>query len=164
MENISDKFFGGSIGAVAVSPSDESIMYVGEGEKTMRGNVSEGLGGLWRSEDGGKSWRNLGLKDSRHIVRIVIHPKNPDILWVAAMGHLFGPNAERGVFKSTDGGKTWKRTLFVNEQTGCSELVMEPGNPSVLYAGTWRVIRQPHVMESGGLGSGLWKSTDGGET
>ncbi len=163
-KNISDKYFGGSIGAVAVAPSDESTLYVGEGEKTMRGNVSEGLGGIWRSDDGGKSWRNLGLKDSRHIVRIVIHPKNPDVVWVAAMGHLFGPNQERGVFKTTDGGKTWRRTLFVNEQTGCFEVVMEPGNPSVLYASTWRVIRQPHALESGGEGSGLWKSIDGGET
>ena len=163
-KNISDKYFGGSIGSVAVAPSDESILYAGEGEKTMRGNVSEGLGGIWRSDDGGKSWRNLGLKDSRHIVRIVIHPKNPDIVWLAVMGHLFGPNQERGVYKTTDGGKTWKRTLFVNEQTGCSEVVLEPGNPSVLYAGTWRVTRRPHVMESGGEGSGLWKSTDGGET
>src|SRR5215203_1440854 len=129
--NISDKYFGSSIGAVAVAPSDETIIYVGEGENTMRGNVSEGLGGMWRSEDGGKSWKNIGLKDGRHIIRIVIHPKNPDIVWVAVMGHLFGPNEERGVFKTTDGGKTWKRTLFINNQTGCSDLVMEPGNPKV---------------------------------
>ncbi|HQZ50869.1 MAG TPA: hypothetical protein PLF17_10105 [Chitinophagaceae bacterium] len=162
--SISDKFFGSSIGSVAVAPGDETIIYVGEGENTMRGNVSEGLGGMWRSEDGGKSWKNIGLKDSRHIIRIVIHPKNPDIVWVAAMGHLFGPNNERGVFKTTDGGKTWKKTLFVNNQTGCSDLVMEPGNPNVFYAGTWRLIRTPYSMESGGEGSGLWKSTDGGET
>ncbi|MCX8019859.1 MAG: hypothetical protein N2747_05130 [Chitinophagaceae bacterium] len=162
--NISDKYFGGSIGAVAVAPSDETIIYVGEGEVTMRGNVSEGINGIWRSDDGGKTWKNLGLKDTRHIVRIVIHPKNPDIVWVAAMGHLFGPNEERGVFKTTDGGKTWRKTLYVNHQTGCSELVMEPGNPNVLYAGTWRVIRTPYSLESGGEGSGLWKSTDGGET
>ncbi len=162
--NISDKFFGGSIGSVAVSPSDETIIYAGEGEHTMRGNVSEGLGGIWRTDDGGKNWRNLGLKDGRHIIRIIIHPKNPDIVWAAVMGHLFGPNEERGVFKTTDGGKTWKKVLYVNNQTGCSELVMEPGNPLVLYAGTWRVIRTPHSMESGGDGSGLWKSTDGGET
>ncbi len=163
-KNISDKFFGSSIGAVAIAPSDESIIYAGEGEHTMRGNVSEGLGGVWRSDDGGRTWRNLGLKDSRHIVRIVIHPKNPDIAWAAVMGHLFGPNEERGVFKTTDGGKSWRKTLYVNNQTGCSELVMEPGNPAVWYAGTWRVIRTPHSMESGGEGSGLWKSTDGGET
>ncbi len=162
--NISDKYFGGSIGAVSVAPSDETIIYAGEGEETMRGNVSEGMGGLWRSDDGGRSWKNLGLKDTRHIVRIVIHPKNPDIVWVAAMGHLFGPNEERGIYKSTDGGKSWKKVLYVNNQTGCSDLVMEPGNPMVLYAGTWHVIRTPYSMESGGNGSGLWKSTDGGDT
>ena len=162
--NISDKYFGSTIGAVAVAPGDETVLYVGEGENTMRGNVSEGLGGMWRSDDGGKSWNNIGLKDARHIIRIVIHPKNPDIVWVAAMGHLFGPNMERGVFKTIDGGKTWKKTLFVNNQTGCSDLVMEPGNPNVFYAGTWRLIRTPYSMESGGEGSGLWKSTDGGET
>ncbi len=163
-KNISDKYYGSTIGAVAVSPSDENVMYAGEGENTMRGNVSEGLGGMWRSEDGGKSWKNIGLKDARHIIRIVIHPRNPDIVWVAAMGHLFGPNEERGVYKTIDGGKTWKRTLYVNNQTGCSDLVMEPGNPNVFYAGTWRLIRTPSSLESGGEGSGLWKSTDAGET
>ncbi len=162
--NISDKYFGSSIGAVAVAPSDESVLYAGEGENTMRGNVSEGLGGMWRSDDGGKSWKNIGLKDGRHIIRIVIHPKNPEVVWVAVMGHLFGPNEERGIFKTTDGGKTWKRTLFINTQTGASDLVMEPGNPNVFYAGTWRVIRTPYSLESGGEGSGLWKSTDAGET
>ena len=163
-KNISDKYFGSTIGSVALAPSDESVVYVGEGENTMRGNVSEGLGGMWRSDDAGKSWKNLGLKDGRHIVRILVHPKDPQTVWVAVIGHLFGPSAERGVFKTTDGGKTWTKTLFVNEQTGCSDLVMEPGNPSVLYAGMWEVIRRPHSMESGGAGSGLYKSTDGGET
>jgi photosystem II stability/assembly factor-like uncharacterized protein len=163
-KNISDKYFGGSIGAVAVAPSDEDVIYVGEGENTMRGNVSEGIDGMWRSDDGGKTWKNIGLKDGRHIIRIVIHPKNPDIVWVAVMGHLFGPNEERGVYKTTDGGKNWKRVLFVNDQTGCSDLVMEPGNPNVFYAGMWRLIRTPYSLESGGEGSGLWKSTDGGET
>ncbi len=163
-KNISDKYFGSTIGAVAVAPSDDNVVYVGEGENTMRGNVSEGLGGMWRSDDGGRTWKNIGIKDGRHILRIVIHPRNPDIVWVAVMGHLFGPNEERGVYKTTDGGKTWKRTLFVNNQTGCSDLVMEPGNPSVFYAGTWRLIRTPYSLESGGEGSGLWKSTDGGET
>ncbi len=163
-KNISDKYFGSSIGAVAVAPSDETIIYAGEGENTMRGNVSEGLGGMWRSDDGGKSWKNVGLKDGRHIIRIVIHPKNPDIVWVAVMGHLFGPNEERGVYKTTDGGKTWKQTLFVNNQTGCSDLVMEPGNVNVFYAGTWRLMRTPYSLESGGEGSGLWKSEDGGDT
>jgi photosystem II stability/assembly factor-like uncharacterized protein len=163
-KNISDKYFGGSIGAVSVAPSDENIIYAGEGENTMRGNVSEGLGGIWRSDDAGRTWKNIGLRDGRHIIRIVIHPRDPNIAWAAVMGHLFGPNEERGVYKTIDGGKTWKRTLFVNNQTGCSDLVMEPGNPAVLYAGLWRLIRTPYSLESGGEGSGLWKSTDGGDT
>ena len=163
-KNVSDGYFGGGVGAVAVAPNNESVVYAGEGESTLRNNVSENLGGIWRSDNGGRSWSNLGLKDSRHIARIVIHPGNPDIVWVAVMGHLFGPNTERGVYKTTDGGKTWRRTLFVNDQTACSDMVMEPGNPSVLYAGMWRVKRTPYSMESGGDGSGLYKSTDGGET
>lgn len=162
-KNISDKYFGGSIGCVSVAPGDNTILYVGEGENSLRGNVSEGFG-IWRSDDAGRSWRNLGLKDTRHIIRIIIHPKNPDIVWVAAIGHLFGSNEERGIFKTIDGGKTWKKVLYINNQTGCSDLVMEPGNPSVLYAGTWRMLRTPYSMESGGEGSGLWKSMDGGET
>lgn len=163
-KNVSDGFFGGGVGAVAVAPSQESIVYAGQGESTLRNNVSEDLGGIWRSDNAGRSWRSLGLKDSRHIARIVVHPTDPDIVWVAVMGHLFGPNTERGVYKTTDGGKTWRRVLFVNDQTGCSDVAMEPGNPSVLYAGMWRVKRTPYSMESGGDGSGLYKSTDGGET
>ena len=162
-KNISDKFFGGSIGAVAVAPSDNTVLYAGEGEPTLRGNVSEGFG-MWRTDDGGRNWKKIGLDDTRHIARIVIHPKNPDVVWVAAIGHLFGPNDERGIFKTIDGGKTWKKVLYVNNQTGCSDLIMEPGNPSVLYAGTWRVQRTPYSLESGGDGGGIWKSTDGGET
>jgi photosystem II stability/assembly factor-like uncharacterized protein len=163
-KNISDGYFGSSIGAVEVAPSNDNVIYVGEGENTVRGNVSEGLGGLWKSEDAGKTWKNIGLKDGRHITNIIVHPSDPNTLWVGVIGHLFGPNKERGIFKSTDGGKSWKHVLYVNEQTGCSDLVMEPGNPAVLYAGTWRVIRTPYSLESGGEGSGLWKSTDGGET
>jgi photosystem II stability/assembly factor-like uncharacterized protein len=163
-KNISDKYFGGTIGSVAVAPSDESIIYVGEGENTMRGNVAEGLGGMWRSTDGGRTWNNLGLKEGRHITRIIIDPKDPNTVLVGVMGHLFGPNDERGVYKTTDGGKNWKRVLFANNQTGCSDLVSEPGNPSVLYAGMWHVIRTPYSMESGGEGSGIYKSIDGGET
>ena len=163
-KNVSDGFFGGGVGAVAVAPSDETIVYAGEGESTLRNNVSENLGGIWRTDNGGRSWHNLGLKDSRHIARIVVHPKNPDIVWVAVLGHLFGPNTERGVYKTTDGGKTWRRVLFVNDDTGASEVIMEPGNPSVLYAGMWRVRRTAYSLESGGEGSGFYKSTDGGET
>ena len=163
-KNISDGFFGGSMGAIAIAPTNESIVYVGEGESSMRGNVSEGLGGMWKSTDDGKTWKNMGLKEARHIVRIVVHPKNPDIIWVAAMGHLFGPNETRGVFKSTDGGQNWKKVLYVNEQTGASDLVIDPSNPEILYAGTWQLMRTPYSLESGGAGSGLFKSTDGGDT
>ena len=163
-KNISDGFFGGTIGAIALAPSNESIIYVGEGENSMRGNVSEGLQGMWKSTDEGKTWKNLGLKEARHIVRIIVHPKNPDIIWAAVMGHLFGPNETRGVFKSMDGGVTWKKVLYVNPQTGASDLVMDPSNPEILYAGTWQLIRTPYSLESGGEGSGLYKSTDGGET
>jgi photosystem II stability/assembly factor-like uncharacterized protein len=163
-KNVSDGYFGGGVGAVAIASSDEAIVYAGEGENTLRNNVSENLGGCWRSDNAGRSWKNIGLKDSRHISRIVVDPGNPDIVWVAVMGHLFGPNSERGVYKTTDGGKSWRRVLFVNDQTACSDITMEPGNPSVLYAGMWHVRRTPYSMESGGEGSGLYKSTDGGET
>lgn len=161
--NISDKYFGGSIGCVAVAPSDPTILYVGEGESTLRGNVSEG-NGMWKTEDAGRTWKFIGLKDSRHISRIVIHPKDPNIVWVAVIGHLFGSNTERGVFKTIDGGKNWKKVLFSDAQSGAVDLVMEPGNPQTLYASTWTVLRTPYSFESGGNGSFLWKSIDGGET
>ena len=111
-----------------------------------------------------RTWKQIGLKDSRHITRIVIHPKNPDIVWVSVIGHLFGPSNERGVYKTLDGGKTWRKVLFSDSQSGAVDLVMEPGNPQTLYASTWTVIRRPYSMESGGAGSALWKSIDGGET
>ena len=161
--NVSDGTFGGSIGAVAVSDWDPNVVYAGGGEKTVRGNVSHG-DGLWKSVDGGKTWKSAGLTDSRHISRIRIHPKDPDRLWVCAMGHLFGPNEQRGVFRSSDGGATWNQALFVNADAGCVDLAMDPNNPRILYAGFWRVLRTPWTLESGGEGSGLWKSTDGGET
>ena len=163
-KNISDKYFGGSIGAIAVAPSDESILYAGEGEATLRGNVSEGLNGIWRSDDAGRSWKLLPLKNTRHISRIIIHPKNPDIVWVAAVGHLFGSSEDRGVYKTTDGGKNWRKVLYANANAGAAELVMEPGNTSTFYASTWNVKRTAYSLESGGPGSGLWKSTDAGET
>ena len=163
-KNISDGYFGGTIGAIAIAPSNESVIYVGEGENSMRGNVSEGLDGMWKSTDDGRTWKNIGLKEARHIVRLIVHPKNPDIIWAAVMGHLFGPNETRGVFKSIDGGQTWKKVLYVNPQTGASDLIIDPTNPETLYAGTWQLIRTPYSLESGGEGSGLYKSTDGGET
>ena len=161
--NISDKYFGGSIGAVAVANADRDIIWVGEGEQTMRGNVSEGRG-IWKSIDGGNSWKNMGLTDSRHIVRIRIHPKNPDVVYACSFGHLFGKNNERGIYKTTDGGITWKRILFVSDSVAASDLVMDPINPSVLYASFWNVKRTPYSLESGGNGSSLWKTTDGGNT
>jgi photosystem II stability/assembly factor-like uncharacterized protein len=161
--NISDKFFGGSIGSIAIAPSDDKTIYVGTGENSLRGNVSEG-NGIWKSEDGGKSWRNVGLSDSRHITRVRINPKNADIVYASCLGHLFGPGDERGVYKTIDGGKTWKRILFSNKFSGAIDLIMDPVNPNILYASTWRVQRTPYSLESGGEGSGLWKSIDGGET
>lgn len=161
--NISDGFFGGSIGAIAVAPSDPNVIYVGGGEKTVRGNVSHG-DGVWKSLDAGKTWTHIGLSDSRHIPRIRIHPRDPETVYVAALGHLFGSNSERGVFRSRDGGKTWQKILFVNDEVGAVDLLIDPANPRVLYASTWRVKRTPYSLESGGEGSGLWKSTDEGET
>jgi photosystem II stability/assembly factor-like uncharacterized protein/DNA-binding FrmR family transcriptional regulator len=161
-KNVSDGFFGGSIGAVAVSAWDPNVIYVGTGEKTVRGNVSHG-DGMWKSTDAGKTWTHIGLNDSRHISRIRIHPKNPDLVYAAVIGHLFGPNAQRGVYRSRDGGENWERVLFVDEQAGAVDLAMDPVNPRVLYATTWRVIRTPYSLESGGPGSGIWKSTDGGD-
>ncbi|MFL5343084.1 MAG: VPS10 domain-containing protein [Gemmataceae bacterium] len=161
--NISDGFFGGSIGAVAVSESDPNVIYVGGGEKTVRGNVSHGTG-IWKSTDAGKTWKHIGLDDTRHIPRVRIHPKNPDLVYVAALGHLYGANPQRGVFRSKDGGATWQRVLFVNDEVGAVDLVLDPNNPRILYASTWRVKRTPSALESGGTGSGLWKSTDGGDT
>ena len=162
-ENVSDGFFGGSVGAVAVSEWDPNVVYVGLGEKTVRGNVSPG-DGLWKSTDAGDSWVKLGLADSQHISRIRIHPKNPDLIYVAAMGHLFGPNEMRGVYRSRDGGETFEKVLYVNEHAGAVDLVMDPTNPRVLYASIWRVRRTPYSLESGGEGSGLWKSVDGGDS
>ncbi|MDW8467515.1 MAG: hypothetical protein RML35_15565 [Chloroherpetonaceae bacterium] len=161
--NVSDGFFGGSIGAVAVSESDPNVIYVGGGEKTLRGNLSHGYG-VWKSTDAGKTWKSMGLLDTRHISRIRIHPKNPDLVYVAAIGHAFGPNPERGVFRSKDGGKTWEKILFVSNDVGAVDLILDPSNPRILYASTWRVRRTPYSFESGGEGSGLWKSTDGGDT
>jgi photosystem II stability/assembly factor-like uncharacterized protein len=162
-ENISDGFFGGSIGAVAVSEWDNNVIYVGGGEKTVRGNVSYGYG-MWKSVDAGKTWAHIGLKESRHIPRVRIHPKNPDVVYAAVLGDLFKASEERGVYKSIDGGKTWKRVLFANADAGAIDLILDPNNPRILYASTWRVRRTPYSLESGGEGSALWKSIDGGDT
>lgn len=162
-ENISDGFFGGSIGAIAVSEWDNNVIYVGGGESTVRGNVSYGYG-MYRTTDAGKTWTHIGLKDSRHIARIRIHPKNPDLVYAAVLGDLFKSSQERGVYRSEDGGKNWKRILFANADAGAMDLCMDPNNPRILYASTWRIRRTPYSLESGGDGSAMWKSTDGGET
>ena len=162
-ENISDGFFGGSIGAIAVADSDHNVIYVGGGEVTVRGNVSHGYG-MWKSNDAGKTWKHVGLADSRRIPRIRIHPQNPDLVYAASLGHLFGPSQQRGVYRSKDGGKTWKRILFVNDEVGACDLILDPNNPRIIYASTWRIKRTPYSLESGGEGCGLWKSTDGGDS
>ncbi|MEO5906628.1 MAG: glycosyl hydrolase [Saprospiraceae bacterium] len=161
--NISDGFFGGSIGAIEVAPSDPNVIYVGGGEATVRGNVSYGYG-MWRSTDAGESWENIGLKNSKHIPRIRVNPTNPDIVYAAVLGDLFVDTKDRGIYKSMDGGNTWKQTLFVNERAGAVDLIIDPNNSRVLYASTWRVHRNPYELSSGGDGSALWKSKDGGET
>ena len=160
-ENISDGYFGGSIGAVAVSKSDPNVIYVGGGEVTVRGNVSSGYG-IWKSEDAGETWKSCGLPKSRHIPRIVIDPQNPDIVYAAVLGNIYKPTSERGVYKSTNGGKTWSKVLFESNHAGAVELIIDPNNPRNLYAATWRVKRTPYSLSSGGEGSILWKSTDRG--
>ncbi|MEQ8552517.1 MAG: glycosyl hydrolase [Cyclobacteriaceae bacterium] len=162
-ENISDGYFGGSIGAVAVSDWDHNVIYVGGGEKTVRGNVSYGYG-MWKSVDAGKSWNQIGLKNSRHISRVRIHPKNPDLVYAAVMGDLYKSSEERGIYRSKNGGETWERILFSNQDAGLVDLVMDPNNPRVLYASSWRIRRTPYSLESGGEGSAIWKSTDSGDT
>ncbi len=162
-ESISDGYFGGSIGSISVAPSDPNVIYVGGGEKTVRGNVSYGYG-AWKSEDAGRTWKSIGLDKTYHISRMRVHPKNPDIVYAAVMGNLFAPSTERGLFKSTDGGKTWRKTLYINDQAGIVDLCLDPTNPRILYASSWYVKRTPYSLESGGEGSGLWKSTDSGET
>jgi photosystem II stability/assembly factor-like uncharacterized protein len=161
--NVSDGWFGGSIGAVAVATSDPNVVYAGGGEKTVRGNVSAG-DGVWRSTDAARTWTHVGLSDSRHVCRIRVHPRDPDLVYAAALGHLFGPNGERGVFRSRDGGGSWQRVLHMSDEAGAVDLCMDPTNPRILYASLWRVRRTPWSLESGGEGSGIWKSTDAGDT
>ncbi len=162
--NVSDGYFErASVGAIAVAPSDPNVIYVGMGEPTIRGNVSHG-DGVYRSTDAGKTWTHLGLEATRNIARIRVHPRNPDLVYVAALGHAHGPNPERGIFRSRDGGKTWEQVLARGEDVGANELALDPSNPRVLYAAFWRARRLPHALVSGGEGCGLFRSTDGGDT
>lgn len=164
-ENISDGFFElGSVGAVTVSTSNPNIVYCGMGEHAPRGVMTSYGDGVYKSTDAGKTWSKMGLEKTQHISRIVVHPTNPDVLWVAAQGALYGPTKERGIYKSTDGGLTWKNVLFVNELTGGVELSIDANYPEVLYAAMWHHQRKPNMVISGGEGSGLYKSVDGGES
>jgi photosystem II stability/assembly factor-like uncharacterized protein len=161
---VSDQFFKtSSVGAIAIAESNPDIVYVGMGETELRGNIIQG-DGVYKSIDGGATWTHLGLEKTMAIARIRVHPSNPDIVFVAALGNPYGQSAERGIFKTADGGKSWSRVLFRDEKTGAVDLSMDPKNPGVLYAGLWEVSRTPHSLSSGGPGSGLFKSTDGGQT
>ena len=153
----------GSVGSIAVSESDPNIVYAGMGEPDVRGNASHG-DGVYKSMDAGKTWKHIGLEDTYHIGAVRIHPKNPDIVYVAALGHLWGSNDQRGIYRTTDGGKTWKQVFTRGPKAGAIDLILDSSNPNVIYAGFWEVFRSPWQLESGGPGSGLFKSTDGGDT
>ena len=152
-----------AIGAIAVAPSDHNTIYVGSGEGALRGNITYG-DGVYKSIDAGKTWANIGLKDSRQIGALIVDPTNPDIVLVAAIGHAFGPNTERGVFRTVDGGKTWNKVLYKDEQTGAIDVTFDPHDPHIVYAAMWQVRRQPWNFASGGPGSGLYRSSDEGAT
>ena len=163
--NISDGYFKcSSIGTITVADSDPNVVYVGTGETNLRGDVQTGVG-VYKSEDAGKTWRHIGLEDSGQIGRIRVHPKNPDLVYVAVLGHAFGPNEERGVYRSSDGGGIWEKVLYLSDKSGAVDLAMDVNNPRVLYAGFWQVIRKPWTLISGGEESGfLYKSTDSGDS
>ncbi|MGH9321147.1 MAG: WD40/YVTN/BNR-like repeat-containing protein [Vicinamibacteria bacterium] len=163
-ENVSDGYFrSASVGAIEIAASDPNVIYVGMGEACLRGNVSPG-DGVYKSEDAGRSWKHLGLSEAGQIGKIRVHPKDPDLVYVAVLGHAFGPNPERGVFRSTDGGGTWEKVLFVSERAGAVDLAMDERNPRVLYAAIWEAVRKPWTLVSGGADSGIYRSRDGGES
>ncbi len=152
-----------SVGAVAISESNPDVVYIGMGETELRGNIMQG-DGVYKSIDAGKTWKHVGLKDTQAISRVRVHPANPDIAYVAALGHPYGPNTERGVFRTTDGGKTWKKILYKSDKSGAVDLCLDPNDPKTLYAAIWDVYRTPWLLNDGGPESGLYKSTDGGDT
>ena len=162
-KSISDGYFGGSIGAVAVSESDPNIIYVGEGEQTLRGNVSSGKG-MWKSNDAGETWTYIGLPKSEHISRIRIHPSNPNILYVGVIGNLWKPNIERGLYKSINGGNTWSKVLYVSDKAGVGDVIIDPNNSRIIYASTWQMKRNGYRMDSGGPDSRIFRSFDEGNT
>jgi len=158
-----DKEPDASIGAIALAPSNPNLVWVGTGEANIRGDVMAGHG-VYFSPDGGATWRFMGLEDAGQISSVVVDPADPDRVFVGVVGHAWGPNAERGVFMTTDGGATWKKVLYVDDTTGCADLIMDPGNPQVLFAAMWQVVRRPWTLEDGGPSSGIYRSTDGGTT
>ncbi|MDQ3819961.1 MAG: glycosyl hydrolase, partial [Acidobacteriota bacterium] len=161
---VSDEYFKtGSVGAIGICETDPNVIYVGMGESPVRGNVSHG-DGVYKSIDAGKTWKHVGLDDTRQIARVRVHPRNPDLVYVAALGHVWGPNEQRGIYRSKDGGKTWERILYRNSATGATDLVLDPTNANILYAAFWDVHRTPWTLESGGPGGGIFKSIDGGDT
>ncbi len=161
--SVFDKEGTSSIGSIALARSNPNVIYVGTGEACIRGNISHG-DGIYKSLDGGKTWKNMGLHDSRAVGRVIIHPTNPDIVFVAALGHPFGPNQERGIFRTTDGGKTWEKVLSKDENTGGIDVAFDPNNPNILFGALWQARRTSWGMSSGGPGSGLYRSNDGGST
>jgi len=163
--NISDGFFKtGTVGAIAVAESDPNVVVVGMGEHAARGVMTSMGDGVYKSTDAGKTWKHIGLDESRHISDVIIHPTNPDIIFISVQGAQYGPTVERGVYRTIDGGDTWKKVLYVNETTGASSLSMDMNNPRILYAAMWQHRRYPWTITSGGEDSGMYKSTDGGTT
>lgn len=161
--NISDGFFGGGIGAIAVAEADPNVVYVGTGSACPRGNISAGTG-FYKSMDAGKSWDFIGLPDAGQVSRIQVHPKDPNLVYAAVLGNIFGESDQRGIYRSKDGGATWEKVLFVSNRTGASDLSMDPGNPRILYAGMWHMYRTPWTIHSGSMDGGVYRSTDGGDT
>ncbi|HET9742356.1 MAG TPA: hypothetical protein VFQ00_06390 [Terriglobales bacterium] len=160
---MSDKANFSSVGAIEVAPSDPNTIYVGTGEACIRNNILQG-NGVWKSTDAGKTWQYMGLEETRHIGRVAVNPTNPDIVFIAALGHAYGRNPERGIYRSTDGGKSWTKVLYKDDQTGAIDVVLDPSNSSIVYAALWQTYRTPYSAVSGGPGSGIYKSTDGGTT
>ena len=152
-----------SMGDIAIAPSDTMIVWAGTGEEDSRNSISPG-GGIYKSIDGGLTWTLMGLEATQQIGRIVIHPTNPDIVYVAALGHIWDANPERGLYKTTDGGATWELIKFISDRAGFVDVAMHPTNPDILFASSWERVRGPYFLRSGGAGSGLWKTTDGGTT
>ncbi|HEX9885567.1 MAG TPA: hypothetical protein VGA70_03725, partial [Longimicrobiales bacterium] len=161
--NVFDTMAVSTFGDVALAPSNPDIVYVGTGEQNNRQSTSWG-NGVYRSDDAGATWRHLGLEDTRHIGKLEVHPTNPDVAYVAALGNLWRASPDRGVYRTRDGGHTWDKVLFVDEHTGAVDMVMDPANPDVLYAATYQRLRRAWGFNGGGPGSGIWKTLDGGDT